>query len=93
MSDRSIPLELAEVILEPKNVDKVLYIMRNPLRELLQLQMEQFETFTSAIVAGQGNPEDTLYALLYALFERADDPIKVLQILIKGTYFEKMHRK
>jgi len=91
--DIPVPMQIAEVILSPNNMHKVMYILRNPFRELIKLHMEFLADLGYAFVAGAGDPNDTLFAISYTLLNHMDDPIKALQIMVKGTYHEIIYNR
>jgi len=87
-----VPLQLSQTLFSPQNVGDVLHIMESPMRQMVMLHLEAIETLFSAILSGQGNVEDTLFALSYGAMERANDPLRILNILVTGSYHEMKHQ-
>lgn len=75
-------LQMSQVLLAPSNMNKMQAIMQNPLRNLMQLHMQQIETMMASTTAAEGKPENLPTAIIMFLIERAEDPLIALSILL-----------
>jgi len=81
-SPQNTLLQLSQVLFAPANLNKVQRIMNNPLRNLMQLQMASLESLITSFVAAEGKPENVPTALAMFFIERAEDPLRVLGIMV-----------
>jgi hypothetical protein len=81
-SPQNALLQLAQVFFAPTNLNKVQKVMNNPMRNLVQLQMASFESLATSFFAAEGKPENMPTALAMFLIERAEDPLRLMGMLI-----------
>ncbi len=81
-SPQNALFQLAQVFFAPSNLNKVQKIMNNPLRNLVQLQMASVESLATSFLAAEGKPENMPTAMVMFLIERAEDPLRLLGILV-----------
>jgi len=84
-----VPIQILNILFAPRNVEKMMKVMESPMRELMQLHLSQIETFISAIIAGQGDPMQTTAAIMYGALEHMEDPLKAMEIMLRGTLYHK----
>lgn len=81
-SPQNALFQLAQVFFAPSNMNKVQKVMNNPMRNLMQLQMASFESLATSFLAAEGKPENMPTALAMFLIERAEDPIRLLGLIV-----------
>ena len=79
--------EWEEMVFPGTEFNRVDAVNRNPARELALLHAEAMESLANAIAATHGTPENTPYALSKFVVERASDPIRVAEIMMKMSLF------
>lgn len=82
VSPQNALFQLAQIFVAPSNLTKVQKVMNNPMRNLVQLQMASFESLATSFFAAEGKPENMPTAMAMFLIERAEDPIRLLGMLI-----------
>lgn len=82
VSPQNALFQLAQIFVAPSNLTKVQKVMNNPVRNLVQLQMASFESLATSFMAAEGKPENMPTALAMFLIERAEDPLRLMGMLI-----------
>ena len=86
MADQSpLPVDFVSILAQPENGERVFELMVNPWRDINTLMLNQLETITTAMMAGGGNPQDTLYAIMIGGLQHINDPLIVLQKVMAGA--------
>ncbi len=88
-AQRPIPLDIANVLFSGPNTQKMVKIMESPMRRLFQLQMSQFETIMSSFMAGQGEIQPMIDALMYGFLDHIQDPMRVFEIFMQADLYHK----
>ena len=82
MPDRSPAEQMMLLALSPTNVNSVAEIMRNPIRDIMDVQMKGMESLMWGFLAAEGDLTRIPVVLGAIALERLDDPAKIIRIII-----------
>ena len=81
-------VEFIKTLFPPSSVEEVSAVMMSPIRDFVRLNLSQLETLMTSIIASRGEIENLPFALSMGLMERMDDPIKVLNIVVRTALYD-----
>ena len=84
MVDKSPAEQMMLLALSPKNMNSVAEIMRNPIREIVDLHLKGIESLTWGLMATEGDVTRIPMAVGAVGLERLDDPAKMIRIIISN---------
>jgi len=77
------PIEdLMVLAFKPSNLNAVMAIMQNPVRQLAEMQFRAMESFAWSLLAMEGDPAKLPIAAGAFMAERIEDPMKVMRIVM-----------
>jgi len=74
---------LGQVLFPGTNVQTVDFMFHNPVRELGKVQIEVMDSLMAGLIATMGNPANINYSIFNILLERAEDPIRFFQMIVR----------
>lgn len=83
MVEEAPPIEqIIALALKPSNLNSVLGIMNNPIRQIAKVQLESMESLMASIIATEGDVNKVPLAAGAFLAERLEDPVKMARVII-----------
>ena len=83
MPEARAPIEdLMVLAFEPRNVNAVMAIMQNPVRQITELQFKAVESLAWSLLAVEGDASKLPIAAGAFMAERIEDPIRVVKIIM-----------
>lgn len=82
MADQPPVDQLVSLALRPSNINGVVSIMNNPVRQITQLQIQAMESFLWSLMSTEGDISKVPIAAGAFIVERIDDPAKIAKIIM-----------